>query len=76
MSTGLSWCDEDQPVEDVLDQICDAQIRRMPVLDRNKQLVGILSVGDVAVKAHDLVATGATLEEISETIVQHQAGKP
>jgi CBS domain-containing protein len=76
MSTDLSWCYEDQAVEEVLDQMRDAQIRRMPVLDRNKQLVGILSLGDVAAKAHDIVATGAALEEISETIVQHQAGKP
>jgi hypothetical protein len=48
----------------------------MPVLDRNRQLLGILSLGDVAVKAHDFVATGAALEEISETIFQRQAGKP
>jgi hypothetical protein len=34
MSTDLSWCDEDQHVEVVLDQMRDAQIRRMPVLGK------------------------------------------
>jgi CBS domain-containing protein len=76
MSINPSWCYDDQPLEEVLDQMRDAQVRRMPVLDRNKQLVGILSLGDVAVRAQDIVATGAALEEISEPVVQHQAGRP
>jgi CBS domain-containing protein len=77
MSTDLCWCYDDQPLDEVLDQMRESQIRRMPVMDRNKQLVGILSLGDVAVRAQDVVATGAALEEISEPVVQHhQAGRP
>ena len=76
MSTELFWCYEEQPVDEVLDQMREAQVRRLPVLDRNQQLVGILSLGDVAVKGQDVVATGSTLEEISETTIRHRAGQP
>ena len=48
----------------------------MPILDRNEQSVVILSLGDVAAKAHEVVATGAALRGISGTLVQQQAGKP
>jgi Mg/Co/Ni transporter MgtE len=42
----------------------DQQIRRIPVLDRNKQLVGILSLGDVAVET-DGTGVGEALAAIS-----------
>jgi CBS domain-containing protein len=42
------------------------QVRRLPVLDRNKQLVGIVSLGDVAVRTQDLPVAGEILERISE----------
>jgi CBS-domain-containing membrane protein len=76
MSPNPHWCYDDQPLDEVLDQMRDAQVRRMPVLDRNKQLVGILTLGDVAVRAQDIVAAGSALEEISEPVVQHLAGRP
>ncbi|WP_298234800.1 CBS domain-containing protein [uncultured Azohydromonas sp.] len=76
MSPNPYWCYDDQPLDEVLDQMRDAQVRRMPVLDRNKQLVGILTLGDVAVRAQDIVAAGSALEEISEPVVQHLAGRP
>ena len=42
------------------------QIRRLPVLDRNKQLVGIVSLGDLAVSASDQTLAGEVLEQVSE----------
>jgi CBS domain-containing protein len=71
MSTHPCCCYEDQRVEDVLDEMREAQIRRMPVIDHDRHLVGILSLGDVAVKAQDVVATGSALEEISEPARPH-----
>jgi CBS domain-containing protein len=65
MTPGPCWCFEDQPVEEVVEAMRDAQLRRMPVVDRNEQLVGIVSLGDLAVKA-DIVQAGEALEEISE----------
>ena len=44
----------------------DKQIRRLPVLDRNRRLVGIVSLGDLAVQTGDDSLSGETLEKISE----------
>lgn len=65
MTPGPCWCFEDQSVEEVVEAMRDAQLRRMPVVDRNEQLVGIVSLGDLAVKA-DITQAGEALEEISE----------
>jgi len=40
-------------------------VRRLLVLDRNKRLVGIVSLGDLAVKAGDEQSAGDTLEHVS-----------
>jgi CBS domain-containing protein len=50
MSEHVSWCYEDQAVEDVLQQMSDWQIRRIPVVDHSQKLVGILSLGDLALR--------------------------
>lgn len=52
MSDRLLYCFEDQRVEDVLDNMGDLQIRRMPVLDPDKRLVGMVSLGDLSVSTH------------------------
>jgi CBS domain-containing protein len=44
----------------------DNQIRRLVVLDRDKRLVGIVSLGDLAVKAGDGALSGEALEQVSE----------
>jgi CBS domain-containing protein len=48
MSGTVAYCFEDDDSEDVLDTMANFQIRRMPVLDRNKRLVGIVSITDLA----------------------------
>lgn len=48
MSTGICYCYEDEEADDVCRNLADQQIRRIPVVDRDKQLVGILSLGDLA----------------------------
>lgn len=51
MSADVRWCFDDQPVDDVLEQMGDAQIRRLPVCDhRTGELIGIVSLGDMAAK--------------------------
>lgn len=47
----LHWCFEDDDIETVKEKMADKQIRRMPVLDREKHLVGILALGDLATNA-------------------------
>lgn len=52
MSTDVRWCFEDQPLDDVMRQMADTQIRRVPVVshDDAHRLVGIVSLGDLATK--------------------------
>jgi CBS domain-containing protein len=47
------------------------QIRRLPVVDDDERLVGILSIGDIAVKEGRDARTGETLENISEGVKRH-----
>jgi CBS domain-containing protein len=65
MSTDISYCLEDQEVEEAVSLMEARQIRRLPILNKQKQLVGIVSLGDIAVHAGDRDLTGETLEEIS-----------
>src|SRR5688572_12648853 len=51
MTPDVQWCYDDQSVEEVTERMREAQIRRMAVVDHEKHLVGMLSLGDVATKA-------------------------
>ncbi|MBI1188671.1 MAG: CBS domain-containing protein [Alphaproteobacteria bacterium] len=53
MTTDLKWCLEDDPVADVVAEMTDLQVRRMPVLDGNRRLVGMISLGDLATRCED-----------------------
>jgi CBS domain-containing protein len=64
MSTQTCWCFEDAEVEEANERMREAQIRRMPVLDHDKRLVGMLSLGDVATKS-DMGEAATTLEAVS-----------
>jgi CBS domain-containing protein len=48
MTTDIKYCFEDEDVEHVARNMGDIQVRRLPVVNREKRLVGILSLGDVA----------------------------
>ena len=53
------------------DLMSEHQIRRLPVVDDDERLVGILSIGDIAVKEGRDARTGETLENISEGVKRH-----
>ncbi len=64
MSINVKTCFEDQPVDEVMEQMRDIQIRRVPVVDHEThRLVGIVSLADVATKHSAEV--DRTLEKIS-----------
>jgi CBS domain-containing protein len=65
MTEEAAWCYDDDKVEEVLDRMRALQIRRLPVVDRHKRLVGMLSLGDIAVKATG-EDTGEALKGISD----------
>jgi CBS domain-containing protein len=48
MSKEVKYCFDDQPVEQVAKNMSELRVRRLPVLNREKRLVGILSLGDLA----------------------------
>ena len=65
MSEHVRWCYEDQDIDEVMDEMRDAQIRRLPVINHEKQLVGIVSLGDLADRGSDDKRVGETLKDIS-----------
>jgi CBS domain-containing protein len=66
MTQDLVFCYEDQDEQDAALAMEQYQIRRLPILNRNKHLVGILSLGDLAVDTTDRNLAGEALEEISK----------
>jgi len=66
MTAGVIWCNEDQDVADAARLMKEKQIRRLPVLNQDKRLVGIISLGDLAVETGDERLAGNTLEAVSD----------
>jgi len=48
MSSEVKYCFEDDDLDDVAENMADIKVRRLPVLNREKRLVGIVSLGDIA----------------------------
>jgi CBS domain-containing protein len=66
MSQGIFYCFEDQSVDEVAAMMGDKQVRRMPVLNRDKRLVGIVALGDLATEHGADDDAGEALSEISQ----------
>jgi CBS domain-containing protein len=66
MSPEVKYCYEDDDVEEVCENMADQQIRRLPVVSRDKRLVGIVSLSDLAKRA-DTEAAGEALEGITRS---------
>lgn len=70
MSSEVKYCYEDDDLDEVAINMGDLQVRRLPVLSRDKRLVGIVSLGDISVSA-DTEPTADALAAISEPASQH-----
>jgi CBS domain-containing protein len=66
MTPNLIYVFEDQDIAEASRLMKENQIRRLPVLNRDTRLVGIVSLGDLAVETRDEEMAGATLEAVSE----------
>ena len=66
MTPSVVYCFDDDDVEHAAAVMAGQQIRRLPVLDKNRKLVGIVSVGDIAVNTQDHQLTGKVLEDVSQ----------
>lgn len=66
MSGHVRCAREDDDVDQVLGEMAEAQIRRLPVVDGNQRLVGIVTLGDIAAKnPADEVDVAMSLGDIS-----------
>lgn len=66
MTREVIYCYEDVPVEDAALVMQRNHVRRLLILDRDKHLVGIVSLGDLAVETGDEQLAGTTLQAVSE----------
>jgi CBS domain-containing protein len=64
MTEEVRWCLETDTVEQVLDQMGDAQVRRLAVLNEAREVVGIVALGDLATRQS--ADTDEALREISQ----------
>lgn len=69
MTKGVIYCRDNQDLDDALRIMENKKIRRMPVIDKNKRMVGMLSLGDISHAAsHEL--TG----ELAAAVSAHHTG--
>lgn len=73
MTPNIVYCFEDDSLDKVATLFSDHQIRRLPVLNRERELVGIVSLGDLAVHGEDRDRTNAAFEEVSQPSRPHRS---
>ncbi|HEV8328618.1 MAG TPA: CBS domain-containing protein [Nitrospiraceae bacterium] len=64
-SSEVFFCYEDEDLEKASQVMSQKQIRRLPILSRAEKLVGIVSLGDLAVRGKDAQTSGVVLEQVS-----------
>ena len=77
MTDHVHYCFDDEDMDEVTRKMADSQVRRLPVVNRDKRLVGILSLGDVATRRGTADEAGEALSDISRPGGEHsQMGGP
>jgi len=76
MTPGIVYCFEDQDAKEAAQLMEEKQIRRLPVLNREKRLVGIISLGDLAVRTGREKLAGEVLERVSEPLRASRQAAP
>ena len=66
MSEGIAWVYEDESVEQAAMIMSERQVRRLPVVSRDKRLVGIVALGDIAVESSVIRPAAQALSAISK----------
>jgi len=70
MSQEVLYCFDDQDLDDIAQNMGDVKVRRLPVVNREKRLVGIVSIGDLA-KGDNAASTGQTVADITAPGGEH-----
>ncbi len=68
MSPDIKYCYEDEKVEDAARNMATLQVKRLPVLNRDKRLVGIVSLGDLACEPEADEHSKEALQGISQPV--------
>ena len=55
MTADVIWCTEEDDSQDVLNRMAEQQVRRIPVVDQDRNLVGIVALGDLAIEDEENV---------------------
>jgi len=71
MTAKTYYCYDDQDIEEVCNNMGEIQVRRLPVVNRDKRLVGIVSMGDLAQSA-SRPNVGQTQQQITAQVAQKQ----
>ena len=66
MTPEVIYCFDDEDVKEAAKKMEEKQVRRLPVLNREKRLVGIVSLGDLAVRTGKEKLAGDVLERVSK----------
>lgn len=66
MSKGIQYCFEDDDLNEIAAKMEENQIRRLVVLNKDKRMVGVLALGDIACKGENATLTGELTEGVSE----------
>jgi len=75
MSAEVKYCFEDEDVAHVAENMAELQVRHLPVMNRDKRLVGIVSLADLATEG-SLPKTAKALHGISQPGGQHNQSPP
>ena len=76
MSPGITWCFDDDDVEGAAALMEKQQIRRLLVIDHSREIVGIVTLGDVARHSHNHVLSGEILKHVSMPSNQNGYSSP
>lgn len=68
MSPDVKYCYEDETLEDAARNMSSLQVKRLPVLNREKRLVGIVSLGDLAMEPEADEHSREALQGISKPV--------
>jgi len=74
MSPEVKYCFEDEDITHVAENMAELQVRRLPVMNRDKRLVGIVSLADLAIEG-SLPKTAKALHGISQPGGQHNQSR-
>jgi CBS domain-containing protein len=76
MTKDVQYCFDDEDTEEISMKMADCQVRRLPVLNRDKRLIGIVSLGDMSRLSSEAARALAGISRPGGQHTQHCAQMP